>query len=145
MRYIVVRRRRGYAFRFDDANPLVPYVRAVLAALDRAMPQWRIRDITVGRDFIGISHEAELFEGLINRASVTEPELQAFFEEHPHFLTSGMSKAIAHPTFPLEDRKSLVPDFLLEPFVAQRRARLGVADSRPQAAPRAPRRRARTP
>jgi hypothetical protein len=44
MRYVVVRKRRGYAFRFDPANQLVPYVRDVLAALDRAMPQWRLRE-----------------------------------------------------------------------------------------------------
>jgi hypothetical protein len=43
MEYVVAKKRRGYAFTFDDACPLVPYIRAVLTALDKAMPQWRIR------------------------------------------------------------------------------------------------------
>jgi hypothetical protein len=37
----VVRKRRGEAFSFNDTHWLVPYVRAVLAALDETMPQWR--------------------------------------------------------------------------------------------------------
>jgi hypothetical protein len=40
MRYVVISKRRDYAFRFDEASPLVPYICDVLAALDRAMPQW---------------------------------------------------------------------------------------------------------
>ena len=44
MRYVVASKRRGYAFRFDQMNPLVPYVRDVLGALDRAIPQWRMRE-----------------------------------------------------------------------------------------------------
>ena len=44
IRYIVLSKRRGYAFRFEQTSPLVPYVRDVLAALDRAMPQWRMRE-----------------------------------------------------------------------------------------------------
>lgn len=84
----------------------------------------RSRYITIHRDFYGISYEAEELEALINRKDVTEPELQKFFERHPHFLTSGIwSRAISHPRLPLDDRKSLVPDFVLEPIIAERRAR----------------------
>jgi hypothetical protein len=44
MRYVVLSKRRGYAFRFDQTNPMVPYVRDVLSALDQAMPLWKIRE-----------------------------------------------------------------------------------------------------
>jgi hypothetical protein len=41
--YLVIHKRRGHAYMFDEENPLVPHVRAVLMALDEAMPQWRVR------------------------------------------------------------------------------------------------------
>jgi hypothetical protein len=81
--------------------------------------------VTVSRDVIGIAWEAELFEALINKANVTELELQKFFEEYPHFLTMQIwSRAIAHPRLPSPySEPVLIPDFVLEPIVAERRAR----------------------
>lgn len=43
-RYVVQNRRHANGFRFDERHPLVPYVQEVLAALDHAMPQWRVRE-----------------------------------------------------------------------------------------------------
>ena len=40
-RYAVHHKRRTIAFSFNEENPLVPYVRSVLAMLDKEMPQWR--------------------------------------------------------------------------------------------------------
>jgi hypothetical protein len=40
-RHKVIRKRHGEMFAFNEDHWLVPYVRAVLAALDKAMPQWR--------------------------------------------------------------------------------------------------------
>ncbi len=42
--YVVVHKRRGNGFRFNNQHPLVPYIRDVLSALDGAMPQWRVRE-----------------------------------------------------------------------------------------------------
>ncbi len=90
----------------------------------RADRRDRTKWATVSRDAIGITYEAELFEALINKREVTEAELQAFFEEHPHFLTVRMwSRAIPHPRLPQDGREVLVPDFVLAPIVAERDAR----------------------
>jgi hypothetical protein len=84
-------------------------------------PRW----VTVSRDVVGITWEAELFEALINKTGVTEAELQRFFEEYPHFLTMQIwSRAIPHPRLLSGDAGDLlIPDFVLEPIVAERRAR----------------------
>jgi hypothetical protein len=44
MSYVVRGKRRAYVFQFNESNVLVPFIRAVLAALDTAMPMWRIRE-----------------------------------------------------------------------------------------------------
>jgi hypothetical protein len=81
------------------------------------------RWFTVGRDAIGVAYEVELFEALISRRSVTEDEIQKFLEEHPHFITmSYWSSAIPQPRFGGEGG-TLIPDFVLAPIVAERRAR----------------------
>jgi hypothetical protein len=91
---------------------------------------------TVDRDLYGIQYEIELFEALLNKPSTIEPELQRFFEEHPHFLSATNStKPLPHVR--LEDSlgKVLVPDFILRPIVAsQRDSKWEVLDlKRPQA------------
>lgn len=40
-RRVVRSKRRAHGFSFDDAHPLVPYIKDVLKALDERMPQWR--------------------------------------------------------------------------------------------------------
>ncbi len=76
---------------------------------------------TIRRDSLAINYDADLFEDLINRSNVSEPELQNFFEGHPYFLTAGNWKtAIPHPRL---GGGTLIPDFVLEPIVAKRRAR----------------------
>lgn len=39
-RYAVVRKKRGIVYSFNDDNPLVPFIRDVLEALNVAMPMW---------------------------------------------------------------------------------------------------------
>ncbi|HEV2740352.1 MAG TPA: Shedu anti-phage system protein SduA domain-containing protein [Candidatus Elarobacter sp.] len=79
------------------------------------------RWVTVSRDLVGVTYEVELFEALINRQHVLEAELQQFFEQHPHFLTmNAWSAAIPHPRFTRETGEILIPDFVLEPIIAER-------------------------
>jgi hypothetical protein len=60
------------------------------------------------------------FEALINREDVREQELQLFFEEHPHFL-STLHTPLPHVRLRNRHGKLLVPDFVLKPIVAQQR------------------------
>lgn len=38
---VIRSKKRAYGYSFNDDHPLVPYIKEVLAALDRAMPMWR--------------------------------------------------------------------------------------------------------
>lgn len=76
--------------------------------------------VTIHRDRLGIQHEVEKFEALINREDVTEQELQLFFEEHPHFLSQDHT-ALPHVRLDAHDGSVLIPDFILKPIVAQQR------------------------
>lgn len=75
---------------------------------------------TIHRDNFGIQIEAEHFEALINRADVSERDLQKFFESHPHFLSSTHS-LLSQVRLPSKGSAVLVPDFILKPIFAQRR------------------------
>jgi hypothetical protein len=76
--------------------------------------------VTVHRDNFGIQLEVEEFESLINRPDVSEPELQSFFESHPHFLSMSQTP-IPHVRFKKRDGTVLIPDFILKPVAAQQR------------------------
>lgn len=90
--------------------------------------------ITVDRDLLAIQTEVELFEALLNRADVSEADLQRFFEEYPHFL-STVAQSLPHVRFETVAGQILIPDFILRPIVAvQRDSRWEVLDlKRPQA------------
>lgn len=82
----------------------------------------RNRLFTVDRDLCGINYEVEQFEALINSSNASEPELQKFFEDHPHFLIgSNLAEAIPHPRFSDMCGNVLIPDFVLKPIVAEQR------------------------
>ena len=84
--------------------------------------------VTVHRDNFGIQLEVEEFESLINRPDVSEPELQRFFESHPHFLSMSQTP-IPHVHLTKRDGTPLIPDFILKPVAAQQRDSLwGVFD-----------------
>ena len=78
----------------------------------------RIGLVTVHRDNFGVQIEVEKLEVLINSPDVSERELQAFFEVHPHFLS------ITHTVLPQvrlarHDGGLLIPDFILKPIAAK--------------------------
>jgi hypothetical protein len=75
---------------------------------------------TLHKDHIGLQLEVDQFEALINRKDVREDELQKFFEEHPHFL-STLHTPIPHVHLRKKDGELLIPDFVLKPIVAQQR------------------------
>lgn len=80
------------------------------------------RILTIDRDLLGLQHEVEVFEELINRSTLAERDLQLFFEANPHFLSSfGMVKPVAQPRFKHVDGRILIPDFVLQPVVAAQR------------------------
>lgn len=68
--------------------------------------------VTVHRDNFGVQIEVEELEALINRADVSERELQEFFEEHPHFLSTHHT-ALPQVRLPTDDGGLLIPDFIL--------------------------------
>ena len=76
--------------------------------------------VIVHRDNFGIQIEVEELEALINRADVSERELQDFFEAHPYFL-SAMHTALPQVRLAKHDGSLLIPDFILKPIVAQQR------------------------
>jgi Domain of unknown function (DUF4263) len=76
--------------------------------------------VTVHRDNFGVQVEVEELESLINRPDVSEPELQKFFEAHPHFL-SATHTLLPHVRLAKHDGALLIPDFILKPIVAQQR------------------------
>jgi|HubBroStandDraft_6_1064221.scaffolds.fasta_scaffold03031_5 hypothetical protein len=79
---------------------------------------------TIDRDEYGIQFETELFEALINNPNVSEPDLQRFFVEHPHFLSAAsLMQAVPMPHVRLQDGsgKILIPDFVMKPIVALQR------------------------
>jgi hypothetical protein len=80
------------------------------------------RILTTNRDLLGLQHEVEVFEELINRPTLAERDLQLFFEANPHFLsTFGMVRPLAQPRFKHIDGRILIPDFVLQPVVASQR------------------------
>jgi Domain of unknown function (DUF4263) len=80
------------------------------------------RCFTVDRNVYGIQYEVEQFEGLINSSETSEPELQAFFEEHPHFLSDArLSSPLSHVRLEDQSGAALIPDFIIKPIVAYRR------------------------
>ncbi len=84
--------------------------------------QAKCRFFTVHRDTYGVQYEVEKFEALINNPQISEPELQKFFEDHPHFLLiQDMAQALPHPRFVDQDGALLIPDFMLKPVVAEQR------------------------
>jgi hypothetical protein len=76
--------------------------------------------ITVHRDNFGVQVEVEELESLINRADVSEHELQKFFETHPHFLSTNHT-LLPQVRLPRNDGSLLIPDFIFKPTVAQQR------------------------
>jgi hypothetical protein len=75
---------------------------------------------TLHKDHIGLQLEVEQFEALINREDIQEQQLQQFFEEHPHFL-STLHTPLPHVRLRNKNGKLLIPDFVLKPIVAQQR------------------------
>lgn len=75
---------------------------------------------TLHKDHLGLEIEVDQFEALINRKDVREHELQQFFEEHPHFL-STMHIPLPHVRIRSRSGEVFIPDFVLKPIVAQRR------------------------
>jgi hypothetical protein len=74
---------------------------------------------TIDRDVLGIHHEIEQFEALINNREVSENQLQQFFVEHPHFLLAArLLQALPHVSLADTGGKVLIPDFVLKPIVA---------------------------
>jgi hypothetical protein len=89
-----------------------------------ARPRTRGRYFTVDRDNFGIQFEVEQFEALINKADVTELDIQKFFEENPHFLLiARLMQALPQVRLPDDTGKLLIPDFILKPIVALQRLR----------------------
>lgn len=76
--------------------------------------------VTVYRENFGIQVEVEEFEALINRADVSERELQTFFERNPHFLSESHTP-LPQVRLSKPDGSLLIPDFILKPIVAQQR------------------------
>jgi hypothetical protein len=74
--------------------------------------------VTVHRDVLGIAHDAQLFEELLNDPKTRERHLQRFFEQNPAFLMDAMRGVpISHrPRF--VQPKDWTPDFVLPPTVA---------------------------
>lgn len=64
----------------------------------------------------GLKSLVEELEDMINSATVTEGDLQDFFERHPQFLCGDTYEA-AHPHIILQrpDAGPLIPDFVLKP------------------------------
>lgn len=75
---------------------------------------------TFHKDTHGLQLEVEQFEALINRPDVRERELQVFFEQHPHFL-STMHIPVPQVRLAKPGGKILKPDFVLRPIVAEKR------------------------
>jgi len=75
---------------------------------------------TLHKDHIGLQLEVDKFEALINRSDVREQELQQFFEEYPHFL-STVHTPLPHVQLRNKQGRLLVPDFVLKPIIAQQR------------------------
>jgi hypothetical protein len=62
-----------------------------------------------------LPEEAQL-EELINDRAISEHDLQAFFEEHPHLLAgTSYDRVIPHPVLARDQDGPLIPDFMLEP------------------------------
>ena len=132
--------RLGFVVRYDGGRyRLGPALkpRAELAGHYYFGPadQRRAEFVTIDRDCCAIQLEIELLEALINRVDVSEADLQKFFEEYPHFL-STLAMPLPHVQLRDTTGKLLVPDFILKPVVAARRdSRWEVLDlKRPQAA-----------
>lgn len=89
---------------------------------DRRDDRGKAKYFTVDRDLYGIQYEIEQFEALINKADVTEGDLQRFFEDNPHFLViTQLMQALPHVRLEAEGGKLLIPDFVLKPILALKR------------------------
>jgi hypothetical protein len=76
--------------------------------------------VTVHRDVHGISHEARLFEELINTPNARERDLQRFLELHPAFLMDAL-RGIPLPHTPVfRQPRGWTPDFTLPSAAALR-------------------------
>lgn len=78
------------------------------------------RFVTIDRELLAIQIEVDEFEALINRADVSENDIQRFFEMNPHFL-STVCEALPHVRLHDAGGKVLIPDFILKPLVATKR------------------------
>lgn len=78
------------------------------------------RIVTIDRDNLDIQVETEKFEFLINKPDVSEEEIHAFLEEHPHFI-SRAENLLSKPRFSDSAQKLLIPDFIAKPLVAEQR------------------------
>ena len=73
------------------------------------------RFFTISKDHTGVQLDLEQFEYLINKQDVREHELQAFFEENPHFL-NPIAQAMPQVQLKDPDGSLLIPDFILKPL-----------------------------
>jgi hypothetical protein len=73
---------------------------------------------TVHKENFAVQAEIEAFEALINRENLREPELQQFFETHPHFLSEEHTP-LSQVRLPRADGRVLIPDFILKPLFTQ--------------------------
>lgn len=85
--------------------------------------------VTIDRDLCGVQYEIELFEALINKADVSEGDLQRFFEANPHFLAiAQIAQALPHVRLEAEGGRLLIPDFVLKPIIPKRDSNWRVLD-----------------
>lgn len=111
---ILVRLVNGHMQVLPALRRKVPTVQSeyYYAPTDRRTRGW----VTVRRDHQGLRHDIELFEQLIDH-NASEPQIQAFFEQHPAFLMQAR-RAIPIPHQPnFAKPANNKPDFAFSPML----------------------------